>query len=96
MFTQSQSLTTLGSRDGFVDLNAATLTDHFSERRLDDASSDVFRTCAKSSATGDANDHLVVIHVDELDGARILFEQRIENLVDELLECLAHPQSMRN
>ncbi len=77
-------------------MDRALVSHDFPKRRLDDSGPNELRADTVSRAPGDPNDHLVLPHVQQLDAARVFFEERIEDVIDDLLHRFAHPRSMRN
>ena len=60
------------------------------KRRLDDSGSYKLRADAERRAPGHSDGHLVLAHVQQLDAARVALEERIENVIDDLLQRFAH------
>jgi hypothetical protein len=77
-------------------VNGALVPDDLAQSRLDDAGSDELRADAKCGSSSHSNDHFFLGHVQQLDAARVVLEERVENAIDDLLHRFTHPRSMRN
>ena len=77
-------------------MDCAYLSHHFSERGLDHPAAHELGPHSERCSTGHANPYLIVAHIDQLDTARVVFEERSEYFVDDSLHRFTHPESMRN
>ena len=77
-------------------MDRALVSHDFPKRRLDDSCPYELRADTVSCAPGHSNDHLILAYVQQFDAARVVLEERIENVIDDLLHRFAHSRIMRN
>ncbi len=77
-------------------MDGAVVPHDLSQGWLDDTGADELRADAERRAPRHSNEHLVLAHLQQLDAARVVLKERIENIVDDSLHRFTHPQSMRN
>ena len=83
-------------RNSFLDENRALVTHYLPESWLDDTGADELCADAKRCAPCDLNDDLALTHVQQLNTARVVLKDGVENVIDDSLHRFAHPWSMRN
>jgi len=77
-------------------VDCALVAHDLSQSRLDDPGSDELGADAIRCSSRHPHDHLVLVHSQQLDTARVALEEGIENLLDDPLHRFAHGWSMRN
>ena len=85
-----------GCWDRLLDVNRAFVSDDLSQSGFDHSGSDELCAHSVRGAAGYANDHCILAHGYELDAARVVLEERTEDIVDQLLNRLTHGRSMEN
>jgi len=92
----ARSAAPLSLRNRLLDPNRAVVSDDLSQGRLDDAAANILRPDSEGRPACHSNDHLVFADLQQLNAARVLLKERIENVVDDSLHRLEHLPSMRN